>query len=49
MENGTWEPGELRELNCEGVRALIEWEGITAWYWRQQGPGHPDEWRFSDV
>jgi len=49
MEDGTWEPGTLKTLSCEGARALIEWQGITAWFWRWQGSGHVDEWRFSDV
>lgn len=48
MDNGTWEPGIVKQdtTTVHGHAALIEWRGITAWLYREQGPGHPAEWRY---
>lgn len=51
MEDRTWQPGEvLATQDTErGVAAFVRWEGITAWLFRAQGRGRPDEWRRADA
>ncbi len=52
MEDRTWRPGtvlDMRHVKPRGIGALIEMDdGITAWFYRQQGPGRPNEWRYVD-
>jgi hypothetical protein len=47
MEDGSWQRGEV--LATRGtereIGALVRWEGITAWLFRAQGRGRPNEWR----
>jgi hypothetical protein len=46
MEDGSWQPGTIvRESGETRGKALIYWNGVTAWLYRQQGRGRPDEWR----
>lgn len=51
MEDGSWEPAELirevREKSIPALAALIRWNGVTSWYYREQGRGRPNEWRRS--
>lgn len=49
MEDGTWESAVLRNApDSVGNAALIEWNGVTGWYYKGRGRGRPNEWRWHE-
>jgi hypothetical protein len=47
LDNGQWDEGEVLAVKdtARGQAALVYWRGITAWLYRGQGSGYPNEWR----